>query len=99
MESMLWAMTHGDGKALWASYSPGMQKVLESQFRDMPEGVMPGGFKNGELYNASGYHVLDKEVLSDEEVVLKVFLEGRNTVVKLKMQNIGGDWKEGIGVP
>ena len=52
-QSMLWAITQSDVKAYRESLGPEMAAMFAEQYKDMPEGVMPGGFKNGMMYKAS----------------------------------------------
>ena len=55
---------------------------------------MPGGYKNGALFRAAGYRVLEETPLSDDETRLKVFLEGRqNMALKLVFKKVNGEWK------
>lgn len=94
LQSLLWAITQSDVNAYRASLSPAMAQQFSEQYKDMPEGVMPGGFKNGMMYKASGFRVLEETPISDDETRLKVFLEGRqNIVLKLVFKKIDGEWK------
>ena len=67
-ESVLWAITQLDAKTLQASVGGDVAAGFASQFQDLPEGVMPGGFKNGAMFRAIGYRVLEETQLSDEEL-------------------------------
>jgi len=94
LQSLLWAITQSDPKAFQASLAAEMASAFASQFQDLPEGVMPGGFKNGSMYQASGYRVLEETPLPNDEVRVKVFLEGKPKVtVKLVFKKVGDQWK------
>jgi hypothetical protein len=93
LQSMFWALSQADPKAYQASITAQMAEAFAGQIKDLPEGVMPGGFKNGAMYRASGYRILEETALSDEETQLKVFLEGRHLVLKLIFKRIGNEWK------
>jgi len=94
LQSVLWAITQSDAKTFKASLSPEMSNSFAGQFQDLPEGVMPGGFKNGAMYQASGYRVLEETALSNEETRLKVFLEGKPKIaIKLVFKKVGDEWK------
>jgi|SRR5438105_11745088 len=94
LQSVLWALSQSDGKAFQASLAPEMAKGFSDQFQDLPEGVMPGGFKNGAMYQASGYRVLEETPISNEETRLKVFLEGKpKLAIKLVFKRVGNEWK------
>ena len=92
-QSLLWSITQLDAKAFQASIAGEMATGFASQFQDLPEGVMPGGFKNGAMFKANGYRVLEETPLSDEELRLKVFLEGSRVVIKPVLRRVGGEWK------
>jgi len=92
-QSMLWAITQSDVRAYRESLGGEMAAMFAEQYKDMPEGVMPGGFKNGLMYKATGFRVLEETPISDDETRLKVFLEGRqNIVLKLVFKKIGNEW-------
>jgi hypothetical protein len=90
---VLWAITQSDTKAFQAGLAGDMADAFARQFQDLPEGVMPGGFKNGAMFKASGYRVLEEAAISEEELRLKVFLEGARIVIKPVFRKIGEEWK------
>lgn len=93
-QSMLWAITQSDPRTYHASLAGRMAELFAKQIEELPPGVMPGGFKNGAMYRASGFRVLEETPLSEDETRLKVFLEGRqNLVLKVVMKKVGGEWK------
>lgn len=92
-QSVLWAITQLDAKAFQTSLAGEIADSFANQFQDLPEGVMPGGFKNGAMFKASGFRVLEETSLSDEETRLKVFLEGSRIVLKQVYRKVGSEWK------
>ena len=44
------------------------------------------------MFKASGYRVLEETPLSDEELLLKVFLEGSRVMIKPVFKDLG-EWK------
>jgi hypothetical protein len=93
LQSVLWAITQMDAKAFQASLTGEVAAGFTSQFKDLPEGVMPGGFKNGAMFKASGFRILEETLLSEKELRLKVFLEGTRLVIKPVFRKVGGEWK------
>jgi len=94
LQTLLWAITQSDPKTFQASLAGEMAGAFATQFQDLPEGVMPGGFKNGAMYQASGYRVLEETPISNEETRLKVFLEGKPKIaIKVVFKKVGGEWK------
>ena len=71
-----------------------LAEMFARQTKDLPEGEMPGGFKNGTMYRASGFRVLEEAPLSYDEARPKVFLEGRQSLVlKVAMKKVSSEWK------
>jgi hypothetical protein len=93
LETVLWSITRQDPKTFLESCTPENRKMFEPRFAEMPEGQMPGGFRNGEMFRAAGFRVLEEKAISENEMGLKVFLEGRNVVLRMKFQRVDGDWK------
>lgn len=94
LHSMFWALSQSDPRAYLASVTGETAEAFASAIKDLPEGVMPGGYKNGAIFRASGYRVMEETPLSDDETRLKVFLEGRqNMVLKLVFKKVSGEWK------
>jgi hypothetical protein len=91
---MFWALSQSDPRAYQASITSQTAEMFADAIKDLPEGVMPGGYKNGAVYGASGYRVLEETAISEDESRLKVFLEGRqNLVLKLVFKKVGDEWK------
>jgi len=94
LQSMFWALSQADPRTYQASVTSETAEMFAAALKDFPEGVMPGGYKNGALYQASGYRVLEETPISNDETRLKVFLEGRqNLVLKLVFKRVGDEWK------
>jgi hypothetical protein len=93
-QSQLWAIHTLDPKAYLASLAPGpVLDMFTKQFANLPDGVMPGGFKNGSMYRATGFRVVEETAVSENEVRLKVFLEGQNMTLQPILKKIGNEWK------
>ncbi|HAB16894.1 MAG TPA: hypothetical protein PLX89_25965 [Verrucomicrobiota bacterium] len=93
MQSVLWAITQLNPRAFWDSLTGNVAASFADSFKDLPEGVMPGGFKNGAMYRATGFRILEEAPVSEDEVRLKVFLEGQNHILKLVLKKVSGQWK------
>ena len=93
-QSMLWAIAQSDPKAYLESLSGDLAVTFKEQIKDLPEGIMPSGFKNGLMFQSAGYRVMEEKAVSDTEVELKVFLEGRqNLVLKPYFRRTADGWK------
>ena len=93
LQSVLWAIREMDAKTFQASLTDTVAETFAQQFHELPEGVMPGGFRNGAMFKASGFRVLEESPVSDDEMRVKVFLEGTSVVIQPVFKRVGGDWK------
>jgi hypothetical protein len=93
LQSQMWALANDNGKEFLNSVTGKLRQVWERSFRDYPEGGMPSGFKNGMLYQSSGFRVMEEKTISDDEVELKVFYEGSRFRETLVIRKTDGAWK------
>jgi len=90
--SIMWAFRNGDTRTLLASMTPDMQKKLEG------ETVLTAKDK-ADVANMTGYRILDKQMLSDNEVVFDVETDGEGQgtsgthTSKFYLQRVGDEWK------
>ena len=93
VQSVLWAITQEDAKAFQASLTGDVAAGYVKLFQEYPDGVMPGGFKNGAMHQATGFRILEETRLAEDEMLLKVFLEGGRTIIRPVFKKVGGEWK------
>jgi hypothetical protein len=93
IQSVLWSINKGDAKAFLESVTGTVAEAFATQFQDLPEGVMPGGFRNGAMFKATGFRVVEETPTSEDEIRLKVFLEGSRTMIQPVFRRVGGEWK------
>jgi hypothetical protein len=91
-QTVLWAIGQMDRKAFEEAITPEFAKVFLSD-EDLPPNVMPGGFRNGAMYRATGFHITEEAPLSADETRVKVFLEGANTTLNMMFKKVDGEWK------
>ncbi|MBI3417890.1 MAG: sigma-70 family RNA polymerase sigma factor [Verrucomicrobia bacterium] len=86
IESQYWAMSKGDLKSFLAGLTPDSQRQTEQMWSRL--------FQSGQVA-LGGFQILDKEAVSDNEVVLTVKPEKVNPVQLqyLVVQKIGAEWK------
>ena len=85
--SCMWAVSNGDVKTLLASSSPTAQKRLKAGHE-----IITAKDK-ADFAVTTGYQILDKEVVSENEVTFEIHAQGLEQTVKFSLQRIGGDWK------
>jgi hypothetical protein len=90
LQTALWARNSGDAKAYLASVAPEGSEFKE--FNGKPEDAVSKELPK-ELREVSAYKVLDREFISDDDVVLTVFADGVKEQAFFEMRRYGNDWK------
>ena len=94
LQSSLWAANNGDLKALLASATGDVRKMMEEQFGGKPESEASIRAMD-EVIRLKSVRVLNREVQADGTVVLTAAFEDRTDThtSKLVMKKIGTDWR------
>jgi len=93
LQSLGWAADKGDLKLLREGVTPEIQKMLDGGGPNMPEHAIRVA---GEL---GGAKILNKEVLSDGQVLLYVQPEGKDSPRRILMEKVDNGWKFAALVP
>ena len=90
-QSWMWATKNGDVKSFLAGFSPG---VLAG-FAGKPDSEIISPKDKAHFEKMTGYRLLGKQVLSDNEVILSIATEGEdsNEIKHFSLQRIGSEWK------
>jgi RNA polymerase sigma factor (sigma-70 family) len=89
-QSTLWAMNKGDAKAFLTALSPDGENFKRVADRD--ENELAAENKK-EMEKVTAYKILDKEAVSNNEVILTVYAQGENALTRFRLQRMGDDWK------
>jgi RNA polymerase sigma factor (sigma-70 family) len=89
-QSTVWAMNKGDAKTFLNSLSPEGENFKHVQDRSESEVAAEN---KRELEKVTAYKIVDKETVSDNEVILTVFAQGESHLTKFRLQRIGTEWK------
>jgi hypothetical protein len=89
LQSLTWAMSKGDLKTMVASVSPEEEAKVRREF----DGKSESEIAAGAAAEITGFRILKKQAISDDEVVLTVFADGKEDTVKLKFKRFGTEWK------
>jgi hypothetical protein len=92
--SALWAMKQGDPKTYLDSLAPDEQQRTAQSWQNKNEGEIAQKHQN-DVSSIANLRVLDRQSVSANEVVMNVYLEGPGRVEKIRMNQIGQDWKFG----
>lgn len=91
VESVTWAISQGDEDSYFESLSPDLQDVMESQLID-------GSFADVgplELKDATGFRIVDRETVSDNEQIITIYVDGQPEETSLPLIKTRDGWKIG----
>jgi hypothetical protein len=89
VESVTWAISEGDEDTYLASLSPELRDEMESQLAD-------GSFANTgplELSNATGYRIVDRESLSENKIIVTLYMDADGSRVPVTLENTPNGWQ------
>lgn len=92
IKSLFWAATSADPQAVLASMSPALKAQTEAEWANKSEAELRTELQK-DNNSVSGYRVTDTLIVSDNEVVLSLYLEGRDRTNKMRMVRVGDEWK------
>jgi RNA polymerase sigma factor (sigma-70 family) len=91
-QSMVWALSHGEVKTFLASQSPDSPKLKEAQGKSDEE--IAAQNKDFKAFDGvTAFKIINREPVSDDEIILTVYAFGINEAARFKMQRFGNDWK------
>jgi len=94
-QSTVWALSNGEVKTLFASMAPDELSRSQERWQGKTEEEIAANGK-AEFEKIKGFRILKKETLSDDEVVLTLFVEGlspNEPTPRMKLVRIGNEWK------
>jgi hypothetical protein len=96
LKTSLWAMNNGDIKAYLACWAAG--PVVSAAFenlREKGEAEMAAEGKSlaENLAPSIGFHIVDKQVKSADEVILILSCDGEGKTRKFVVKRVGSEWK------
>jgi hypothetical protein len=89
VESATWAISQGDEDSYLESLSPELQNEMESELAD-------GSFADVgplELKNATGFRIVDRESISDDEQIITIYVDGQADETPLTLVRTADGWK------
>lgn len=89
LESLTWAISEGDEETYLAGLAPELRTEMQSTLGD-------GSFANAgplEMSNATGYRIVDRESVSDNERIFTVYMDGDGNEVSLTLTNSPDGWQ------
>jgi hypothetical protein len=92
--SAIWAMREGDPKTYLDSLAPQEQERVAQNWQNKSETELAEKHKS-DVSAISGLRVLDRQNVAPNELVMNVYLEGPGRVEKIRMNQVGQEWKFG----
>jgi RNA polymerase sigma factor (sigma-70 family) len=94
-QSTVWALSNGDVKTMLGSMAPAELERVQRELADKSESEIAAKF-TAEFEKVKGFRILKKESLSEDEVILTLYVEGlepNEGTPRMKLQRVGGEWK------
>jgi hypothetical protein len=92
--SAIWAMREGNPKTYLDSLAPEEQQRVAQNWQNKTETELAEKHKS-DVSTISGLRVLSSDSVGPNEVVMNVLLEGANRTERVRMNQVGQDWKFG----
>lgn len=89
-QTAIWAMSQGDAKTFLASLSPDGAEFKELVAKSENEIATRG---KAEFEKVTAFKIIDKEAISNDEVILTAFAYGINESARFRIQRAGNEWK------
>jgi len=89
-QSAFWSMNKGDSATLLTSLAPGGREFQKLQ------GLTSDSYlkKRQEQFDTvTAFKILDKELVSPDEAILTVYLDGAKQADRFRLQRFGNEWK------
>lgn len=88
IQSIIWAVSEGDENTYAAGVTPELGNELQSEFED-------GSFASDgplEMGDVTGYRIVDRNVVSGNQVVVTLFMDGPNVLMPMTLQATENGW-------
>ena len=92
--SAIWAMKEGNPETYLKSLAPEEQQRMAAVWENKSETEIAEKHK-GDVSTISGLRVLERQNTSPTEVVMTVLIEGPGRPEKIRMSQVGNEWKFG----
>jgi RNA polymerase sigma factor (sigma-70 family) len=99
LAAILWASNQNDGKAVVAGLTPELEQQLQQRFAPI---LQKQNISLEEFFTQSskslssaitGFRVLDQKAVSDDQVVLHLYVQGKEREDTFKMKKLRNEWR------
>ena len=89
IESLMWAVSEGDADSYMAGLAPDLFDQMQGELVD-------GSFAEDgpfEMGNITGYRIVDRDMISDNEVTVTLYMDGENQIMPIVLDKTDdGSW-------
>jgi hypothetical protein len=89
-QSAFWSMNQGDSAALLTSLAPGGREFQKVQSLSSDSYLKK---RQEQFDKVTAFKILDKELVSQDEAILTVYLDGAKQADRFRLQRFGTQWK------
>ena len=90
-ESFTWAVSKGDKAVILQSMAPAARDGFEKHLAGKTDAQIKEEITKGMGF--PGYTVQKREIISDDEVILDIMVDGADQIQKMDLKKIGSEWK------
>ena len=88
IETLAWAISEGDQETYLAALTPEMRDRMQA---DLGGGDFADEGPLG-MSDTTGFRIVDREAVSDNEVIYTLYMDGENDEMPVVLQNTNGQW-------
>jgi RNA polymerase sigma factor (sigma-70 family) len=92
LKTMLWATSSGDSDAFLECLAPETKARQQKLWQGRSKEALSAEGKQ-QLNGVTGVRIVDQTIISDDRVLLTVYLEGPGKTEKMPLRKIGDQWK------
>jgi hypothetical protein len=92
--SAIWSMKEGNPKTYLDSLSPEEQARMAKVWENKSEAEIAAKHQ-ADVSTISSFRILERQNVTDNEVLMNVYIEGVGRMEKVSMKRVGNDWKFG----
>lgn len=92
--SAVWSMKEGNPKSYLESLAPDERSRMTKAWENQTEADIAAKHQ-ADVSGISGVRILERQNMTEDEVLMNVYIEGAGRMEKVSMKRVGTDWKFG----
>lgn len=90
--SAIWSMKEGNPQNYFDSLAPAEQQRTAQNWQTMSQDQVMAKHRS-DVANITGLRIMQQDALAPDEIVMNVYLEGPGRIEKVRMNQVGQEWK------